>query len=66
MHQQLMDVQLDDKFNLVDNYVYLCGCICPGRGCELDTIKRFHSAWGKFRELLPLLTCKAISLNTHG
>ena len=49
------------KFDLVDNFVYLGDCICPGGGCELATIKRCHSAWGKFRELLPLLTCKAIS-----
>ena len=32
---------------------------------ELPTIKRCCSAWGKFRELLCFLTCKAISLNTR-
>ena len=26
----------------------------------------FHSAWGKFRELLPFFNCKAISLNARG
>ena len=37
--------------------------IWPGGGCEFATIKRYCLAWGKFRELLPLLTCEAISLN---
>ena len=32
---------------------------------ELATTNIFNSAWGKFRELLPLLTWKGISLNTH-
>ena len=62
-----VDVQLaDGKLDVVDNFVYPGDCICPGGGCELATIKRCCSAWGKFRELLPLLTCKAISLNTRG
>ena len=56
----------DDKLDVVDNFVYLDDCICSGEGCELATIKRCCSVWGKFRELLPLLTCKAISLNTRG
>ena len=61
------EVQLaDGKLDVVDNFVYLGDCIYPGGGCELATIKRCRSAWGKFRELLLLLTCKAISLNTHG
>ena len=60
-------VQLTDgKLDVVDNFVDLVDCICPGGGCELATIKRCRSAWGKFRELLPLLTCRAISLNSHG
>ena len=62
-----VEIQLADrKLDVVDNFVYLGGCICPGGGCELATTKRCHSAWGKFRELLPLLTSKAISLSTRG
>ena len=62
-----VEVQLSDgKLDVVDNSVYLGDCICPGGDCELATNKRCRSAWGKFRELLPLLTFKAISLNTHG
>ena len=52
------------KLDVVDNFVYLGDCICPSEVCELATIKRCCSEWGKFRELLPLLTCKAFSLNT--
>ena len=62
-----VEVQLGDgKLDVVDKFVYLGDCICPGGGCELSTIKTCCSAWGEFRELLPLLTCKAISLNTRG
>ena len=62
-----VEVQLSDgKLDVVDNFVYLGDCICPGEGCELATIKRCCSAWGQFRGLLPLLSCKAISLNTRG
>ena len=56
----------DGKLDVVDNFVYLGDYICLGGGFELATINRCHSAWGKFRELSPLLTCKAISLNTRG
>ena len=60
-------VQLaDGKLDVVDNFVHLGDFICPGGSCELATIKRCHSTWGKFRELLPLFTCKAISLTTRG
>ena len=61
-----VEVQLaDGKLDEVDRFVYLGDCICPGGGCELATIKRCCSARERFRELLPLLTCKATSWNTH-
>ena len=47
-------------------FVYLGDCICPGGDCALATIKGCRSAWGKFRELLPLHNCKVISLSTRG
>ena len=60
-------VQLaEGKIGVVDNFVYPGDYTCPDGGCELATIKRCCSSWGKFRELLPLLTCKVISLNTRG
>ena len=52
-----VEIQLSDgNLDVVDNFVYLGECIYPAGGCELATIKRHRSAWGKFRELSPLLT----------
>ena len=62
-----IEVQLaDNKPDEVENFVYLGDCNCPGGGCDLPTIKRCCSELGRFRELLSLLTCKAISLKTCG
>ena len=39
-----VEVQLaDGKLGVVDNFVYIGDCICPGGGCELATIKRCRS-----------------------
>ena len=62
-----VEVQLaDGKFDVLDNFVYRGDCISPGGGCELATIKRYRSAWGKFRDLLTWLTYKEIYLNISG
>ena len=35
-----LEVQLADcKLDVVDNFVYFGDCICPGKGCELATVK---------------------------
>ena len=39
--------------------------IGAGGGCDLSVISRVRSAWGKFRELLPL-TSSALSFTTRG
>ena len=57
-HVTLECIQLD----VVESFRYLGDEICPGGGCELTTIARTRAAWGKFRELLPLLTSTTISL----
>ena len=36
-----------------------------GVGCDLSVITRIRSAWGKFRELLPILTSHALSYIHH-
>ena len=60
-------VMLDDhKLDVVDTFCYLGDTICPEGSCEASTIARVRSAWGKFRELLPLLTSKAITLARRG
>ena len=40
--------------------------ISAGGGCRDATTARLRSAWGKFCELLPLLTSRRLSLTTHG
>ena len=54
----LEGIQLD----LVELFHYPGDKICPGGGCELATIARTRSAWGKLCELFPLLTSTTISL----
>ena len=39
---------------------------CPAGGFKVSTITRVRCAWGKFRSLLPLLTCRAIPIKRRG
>ena len=54
------------KLDVVESFRYLGDELCPGGGCELATIARSRAAWGKFRELLPLLSSSTISLARRG
>ena len=54
------------KLEVVSSFCYLGDTICAGGGCELATITRAKSAWGKFRMLLPILSSRQISLATRG
>ena len=47
-------------------FCYLGDTIGAGGGCDLSVITRIRSAWGKFRELLPILTSHALSYITRG
>ena len=49
----------DKKLDVVDSFCYLGDTIGAGGGCDLSVITRIRSAWGKFRELLPILTSHA-------
>ena len=40
--------------------------ITSGVGCSEATVVRCRTAWKKFKELLPLLTSKSISLRNRG
>ena len=51
------------KLDVVESFRYLGDELCPGGGCELATIARTRAAWGKFRELLPLLSSSSFLLN---
>ena len=57
---------LENPIEVVDSFCYLGDKISAGGGCELSTINRTRVAWGKFHELLPLLTDKSLSLATKG
>ena len=58
---------LDDvKIDVVESFRYLGDEISQGGGCELTTIARSRAARSKFRELLPLLTSRTISLARRG
>ena len=56
----------DQKLEVVESFVYLGDGISPNGGCEVSTIARIRSAWGKFHELLPSLTNQAIHLKSRG
>ena len=60
-------VMIDEhKLEVVESFCYLGDQQCPGGTCEPCTIHRCKVAWSKFRELLPLLTNKSISLTNRG
>ena len=56
----------DKKLDVVDSFCYLGDTIGAGGGCNLSVITRIRSAWGKFQELLPILTSHALSYITRG
>ena len=51
---------------VVDKFCYLGDTISAGGGCKHGAIARARSAWGKFWELLPLLTNRYINIMTRG
>ena len=51
----------DKKLDVLDSFCYLGDTIGAGGGCDSSVITRIRSAWGKFRELLPILTSRALS-----
>ena len=56
----------DKKLDVVDSFCYLQIGSVLGVVCDLSVITRIRSAWGKFRELLPILTSRALSYTTRG
>ena len=45
----------NEKLEVVPEFCYLGDMLSAGGGCELAAITRCKCAWGKFRQLLPLL-----------
>lgn len=54
------------KFDIVEAFHYLGDESGLGDGCELATIARMRAAWGRFQELLPLLSSARILFVKHG
>ena len=63
-HNEWLLVQ-DKKLDVVDSFCYLGDTIGAGGGCDFSVITRIRSAWGKFRELSPILTSRALSYITR-
>ena len=63
----MKEVQVDDEtVEAVPEFCYLGDMLSAGGGCELAAVTRCKSAWGKFRQLLPLLTNRNLPLLTRG
>ena len=56
----------NEKLEVVPEFCYLGDMLSAGGGCELVAITRCKCAWGKFCQLLPLLTNRHLPLLTRG
>ena len=56
----------EESLEVVDKFPYLGDTVDAGGGSELSSIARSKIAWGKFREYLPLLTSRSLSLSKRG
>ena len=65
--RQSLEVEVrNKKLEVVPEFCYLGDMLSAGGGCELAAITRCKCAWGKFRQLLPLLTNRLVPLLTRG
>ena len=55
-----------EEIEKVQSFCYIGDFIGQRGGCFDATTARIRSAWKKFRELLPILTCRGLSLKTRG
>src|SRR5260221_512039 len=56
----------EGKLEYVDRFCYLGDMVGNGGGAEESSRTRVRCAWGKFRELLPILTLRGASLKLKG
>jgi hypothetical protein len=56
----------NEPLDVVDKFCYLGDTISAGGGAEAATIARIRCGWGKFRELMPILTMKRFPLLLKG
>ena len=65
--RQSLEVEVgNEKLEVVPEFCYLGDMLSAGGGCKLAAITRCKCAWGKFRQLLPLLTNRLVPLLTRG
>ena len=65
--RQFLEVEIgNEKVEIVPEFSYLGDMLTAGGGCELAAITRCKCAWGKFGQLLPLLTNCQVPLLTRG
>ena len=55
-----------EEIEKVSSFCYLGDFIGQRGGCFDATTARIRSAWNKFRDLLPVLTCRGLSLMVRG
>ena len=65
--RQSLEIEVgNEKLEVVPEFCYLGDILSAGGGCELAAITRCKYAWGKFRQLLPLLTNRQVPLLIRG
>jgi hypothetical protein len=66
--EQVVELVLGNAWKLecVDRFCYLGDMLEVGGGVEEATKARVKCAWGKFRELIPILTARGASLKVKG
>ena len=55
-----------DKLEVVASFCYLGDMLSAAGGCELSTTTCVKTAWKKFKDLLPVLSSRHLSLKTRG
>ena len=55
-----------EKLKVEPSFCYLGDCLSSGCGCELATITRCRVAWGKFNQLLLVLTSCSFPIISRG
>ena len=55
-----------ETLEVVDKFCYLGDTICASGGARESSVARTRSGWKKFRELLPILTSRVLSMTTKG
>jgi len=61
-----VDIRVNANLELVDKFSYLVNMLCVDGGADAAVETRIRIGWNKFRQLVPLLTNKDISLISRG